>query len=150
MSLSELDLALEFSSHGSLVGDQFVYLKKESGQLYYDSDASEDEIPDDIDDSKKYLQIPTKQDLGLGKPLVLKYVSEHLPEKLNEVHEIFSRKGAYQRYKALLANLGKLEDWYKYESESQKEALIDWCEENEIEVSIRQVVKGDNLQCHSL
>ena len=67
---------------------------------------------------------------------MLKYVSEHLSEKVNEVYEIFSRKGAYQRYKALLASLGKLEDWYKYESERQKEALMVWCEENKIEVSI--------------
>ena len=31
VSLSELDLALEFSSHGSLFGDQFVYLNRNSG-----------------------------------------------------------------------------------------------------------------------
>ena len=134
--LSELDLALDYSSFDSLVGDHYVYLNRMTGQLYYDSDASEDEIPEDVDDSKKYLLIPTKQDLGLGKPLVLEFVSEYLPEHVNEVHAIFSRKGAYQRYKALLCTLEKLEDWYQYEAEKQKEALINWCEENDIEVSI--------------
>jgi len=134
--ISELDLALDYSSFDSLIGDHFVYLNRKSGQLLYDSDASEDEIPEDIDDSKKYLLIPTKQDLGLGKPLVLEFVSEYLPEHADEVHEIFSRKGAYQRYKGLLENLGKLEDWYKYESEKQKEALVNWGRENEIEVSV--------------
>ena len=136
VTLSDLDLALDYSSFESLIGDHLVYLDRKSGELYYDSDASEDEIPEDIDDSKKYLLIPTKQDLSLGKPLVLEFASEYLPEQADEVRNIFSRKGAYQRYKALLVNLDKLEDWYKYEAEKQKEALVQWCEENEIEVSI--------------
>jgi len=134
--LSELDLALDYSSFDSLIGDHFVYLNRKSGELYYDSDASEDEIPEDIDDGKKYLLIPTKQDLGLGKPLVLRFTVEYIPDQIDRVSDIFTRKGAYQRFKTLLIDVGKLEDWHKYESDKQKEALIQWCEVNEIEVSI--------------
>ena len=71
-----------------------------------------------------------------GKPLVLEFASEYIPEQIDRVSEIFSRKGAYQHFKALLTDIGKLEDWYKYESDKQKEALIQWCKENEIDVSI--------------
>ncbi len=134
--LSELNFALEYVSFDSPIEDHFVYLNRKSGELYYDSYDSEDEIPEDIDDTEKYILVPTRQDLDLGKPLVLEFVSVYLPGQVNEVYEIFRRKGAYQRYKALLSNLGKLEDWYKYESEKQKEALINWCEENKIEVSL--------------
>lgn len=136
VSLSDLELALDLASFDSLVGDYFVYVDRKSGQLYYDNDGSEDEIPEDIDDEKKYLLIPEKQDLDLGKRLVLNFASEYLPAQFDEVYAIFNRKGAYQRYKALLTDLGKLEDWYKYETEKTKEALVQWCKENDIEVSL--------------
>jgi hypothetical protein len=53
-----------------------------------------DELPDDIDDSEKYVQIPNKRELDLGKPLVLNFARQFLPDDFDEVRQIFSSRGA--------------------------------------------------------
>ena len=93
-----------------------------------------DELPDDIDDPDKYITIPHKNELDLGKALVIEFTSEYLPEDLDTVYSIFRRKGAYSRYKDLLERKGVLEDWYEYENKRQNEALKEWCRENNIEI----------------
>ena len=92
-----------------------------------------DELPDDIDEPK-YISIPYKNDLDLGKNLVIEFISLFLPEELDQVNSIFRRKGAYSRYKDLLFEKGLLDKWHKFEDERQKAALKIWCTENEIEV----------------
>jgi hypothetical protein len=72
-----------------------------------------------------------KNDLGLGKPLGLKFVAQALPD---EVAAIFQRRGAYGRFKDLLKRRGKLDEWYEFENYSQREALREWCAANGIEV----------------
>jgi hypothetical protein len=62
----------------------------------------------DIDD-EKYIAIPDKIELDLGKPLVLGFAREFLPDDYGEVCQIFSRSGAYRRYKDLLMRRGALE-----------------------------------------
>ncbi len=139
IKLSDLDLALDCTSTDFLSGDYFAYINRETGELIHDDegmDGAGDDVPDDIDDIDKYIQVPTKQDLGLGKPLVIQFSSEVIPDELNTVHAIFSKKGAYQRYKQLLSQLGKLDDWHNYEAEQQKKALLEWCDENDLEVVV--------------
>jgi hypothetical protein len=41
-------------------------------------------LPDDIDD-EKYISIPDKSELDVGKPLVLDFVREFLPDDYDEV-----------------------------------------------------------------
>jgi hypothetical protein len=47
---------------------------------------------------------------------------------------IFSRRGAYRRYKDLLEQKGLLDEWYDFEQQRTRQALLDWCEENGIEL----------------
>lgn len=82
----------------------------------------------------KYIAIPHKNDLELGKRLVLRFADEFLPDVLDEVYDIFRRRGAYGRFKNLLERRGMLSQWYEYEEKSQKEALRRWCEDSEIEL----------------
>jgi hypothetical protein len=91
------------------------------------------ELTDDIDDPK-YIFIPHKNDLDLGKKLVIEFVSEFLPEELDRVSSFFRSRGAYSRYKDLLSEKDLLEKWYSFEDERQKAALIEWCAENGIEI----------------
>src|SRR6516165_3207892 len=56
--------------------------------------------------------IPDKRELDLGKPLVLDFAREFLPVDYDEVRHIFSRRGAYRRYKDLLVRRGALERSY--------------------------------------
>ena len=112
-----------------------AYLCKEMGQIFYTSEIGDsDEIPEDIDDPDKYISIPHKNELDLGKALVIEFTSEYIPEKLDRVYSIFRRQGAYSRYKELLESKGILEDWYKFENERQKVTLKEWCRENGIEI----------------
>ena len=111
-----------------------VYLCKETGRTFYTSEMGDsDELPDDIDEPK-YISIPYRNDLDLGKNLVIEFVSEFLPEELDRVYSIFRRQGAYSRYKELLFERGLLDKWYKFEDERQKAALKNWCAENGIEI----------------
>jgi hypothetical protein len=62
-----------------------------------------DELPDDINDEEKYVALPDKRELGLGKPLVLDFARQFLPDDFDDVRYFFSRRGAYTKFKAMLA-----------------------------------------------
>ena len=98
-------------------------------------DEPEDELPDDIEDGEKYVAIPDKRELDLGKPLVLGFVREFLPNDFEEVRTIFSKRGAYQKFRALLTRRNALDRWHDFESKATEQALREWCELNSIEVA---------------
>ncbi len=135
LEISDLEMAFDFVSAGYGY-DHSAYLDKESGQIYYDSDASEDVLPDDLYENEKYVEIPDKREFGLGKQLALEFVQQNLPTELDRVYSIFQSRGAYSRYKELLDEKGLLEKWYEFEQESLKNAVIQWCNEHGIKVSI--------------
>ena len=56
-----------------------------------------DELPDNIEDSKKYIEIPHKNELDLGKNLVMRFVIEFMPDDIYRVENIFKRKGAVRQ-----------------------------------------------------
>jgi len=96
VSFSDLQLAFEFVSGGGM-GENEAYLDRQSGKIYWHSvfGDNDEELPDDIDD-EKYISIPDKRELDLGKPLVLDFAREFLPADYDEVRHIFSRRGAYR------------------------------------------------------
>src|SRR5215469_3403782 len=81
------------------------------------------------------ISIPDKRELNLGKPLVLDFAREFLPHDYDEVRHIFSRRGAYFRYKELLVRRDALERWYDFSNKSEAAALREWCAENGIDLS---------------
>ena len=134
ISFSDLEDAFFFVSMDQMFMHN-AYLCKETGQIFYTSEIGDsDELPEDIDDPEKYIEIPHKNELDLGKTLVLEFTSTYLPEELEKVYSIFRHAGAYSRFKGLLERKGALEDWYKFENERQKVALKEWCRENSIEI----------------
>jgi enoyl-CoA hydratase len=132
---SDLELAFQFVS-ASANGDCQAYLSKETGKFYWDSNglSDEEELPDDIDDPEKYIQIPHKKELDLGKPLVLNFVRQFLPNDIEKVRDIFRQRGAYARFKDLLVQRNALDQWHKFEAEKEEEALRAWCEAKAIEI----------------
>src|SRR5215469_13807844 len=102
VSFLDLQLACEFVSSGGM-GENEAYLDRQSGKIYWHSEFgdNDEELPADIDD-EKYISIPDKRELDLGKPLVLDFAREFLPDDYDEVRQIFSRRNAYRRYKDLL------------------------------------------------
>lgn len=109
----------------------------ESGKIYWYSEFSDleelnDELPEDIEDEDKYIQLPSKRELDLGVPLVMDFVRQFLPGDFDDVSDIFGRRGAYGRFKQLLIRRRALEQWYDFEQKATERALREWCELNSI------------------
>jgi hypothetical protein len=116
--------------------EHYAYLNKETGETYYVSTLGDsDELPDDLEENEKYISIPHKNDLNLGRNLVFDFISANLPDEFERVRGIFSRKGAYARFKDLLESKGQLEVWYEFEQKATEEALRGRCKENDISLA---------------
>lgn len=139
--LSFQDILLAFEFVGSGVGDHQAFLCRRTGKIYWHSEFSDldgefnDVLPDDVDDEEKYIEIPDKRELGLGKPLALDFAREFLPDDLDEVRYMFSKRGAYRKFRTLLIRTNALDHWYDFESKTTERALREWCELNSIEVA---------------
>ncbi|WP_289029536.1 UPF0158 family protein [uncultured Paraglaciecola sp.] len=131
--LDDIEWAIEFSSAG--LGDHEAYISLDTGEIYYVGDTVEEPIPDDLYECDRYLKLPSKQDLGLSKRLALSFIAESIPEELEFGYDIFSRRGAYAKFKSLLESKGKLEDWYTYEETALKQATIQWCKNNDVKIN---------------
>ena len=132
----DLSLAFDFVSSGAPM-EHRAYVSLDTGRIYWVSELNpleEEEIPADLETSDRYLEIPHKNDLDLGRQLVLRFVEERVPDRYGRVVEIFRHRGAYARFKELLAAEGCLEQWYAFEAEATEHALKAWCREHEISV----------------
>ncbi len=137
VSFQEILDAFEFVSFGG-GGQNHAYLCKQSGKIYWHAEFSDlefDELPDDIEDEDKYLPIPGKRELDLGKPLVLDFARQILPDDFDEVQRIFRKRGAYARFKGLLVRRSALEQWYEFEQKTTERVLREWCAFNSIELA---------------
>jgi hypothetical protein len=130
----DLLLAFEFANAGAYAEDS-AYVDLETGAIHCvpDYPLPEVVVPEDLRSSDRYAALPHKNDLDLGRRLVLNFIDEHLPEHYDRVAGYFRQRGAYARFKDLLADRGALDAWYRYESEATERALRDWCKEQGIE-----------------
>ena len=94
----------------------------------------DEELPEDIDTSDRYISVPHKNDLDLGRNLVLRFAAQEMSDSYERVRSIFQRKGAYARFKDLLETKALLESWYRFEAEAHDKALREWCAENGIHI----------------
>lgn len=69
---------------------------KQEKRFFASDIAGLDELPADLDESDDYIAIPHKNDLDLGKPLVMDFVYTRCPEEIDRVLMIFSRRGGLQ------------------------------------------------------
>jgi hypothetical protein len=120
--------------------EECVTVCRRTGQIYWPSDEMltgipPDDLPDDVNDEEKYFQLPGKKELGLGKPVALDFAREFLPQAFDDVRYMFSRRGAYPRFHALLMREGLRERWHVFEAAAEERALREWCVDMEIELS---------------
>jgi hypothetical protein len=139
VTIAEITEAFDFASTGSGMGEFSAFVCLRTGTIYYQTDLSDftemyDELPNDIDDEDKYVALPDKRELGLGKPLVLDFAREFLPEDFGDISYFFSKRGAYPKFKALLARRGAIDRWHAFEAKATEQALRDWCALHDIEV----------------
>jgi hypothetical protein len=132
----DLSLAFCFVSSGA-PAEHRAYVSLDTGRIYWVSELNpveEEEIPGDLETSDRYLEVPHKNDLDLGKRLALRFAEEQLDHRYADVQACFRHRGAYARFKELLAAEQSLDKWYAFEAESTERALREWCGANEIEL----------------
>jgi len=129
----DLSAAFDFVSFAAPM-EHRAYISLDTGAIYWISEMNpiEEDVPDDLDTSDRYIAIPHKNDLDLGSDLVLRFAAEKLPDRYATVDGFFRHPGAYARFKELLATEGCLDEWYAFEAESIEKALKNWCAENDI------------------
>jgi hypothetical protein len=98
------------------------------------TDGDEDAGEEDDDESEGVIPIPDKKELGLGRPLVMRFGSELMPDDYDTIDGFFHRRGAYSRFKDFPHRRDMLQRWYEYEERATDEALAEWCEENGIQL----------------
>jgi hypothetical protein len=110
-------------------------LCKDTGEIYYASgDDDEMTLPDFVDGNDSCIEIPHKNELNLGTRLVFDFVAQHCPDLSDQIRQMFSRKGAYSRFKDILDEKHLLNAWHDFEDARRAQALRQWCADNGIEV----------------
>ena len=131
ISLDQLQNAMEWASSDFL--DNEAYICRQTGKIYWIAGDpgmidEEEEIPEDIHNSDRYLPVPDKRDLDLGNQLAFDFAKRYLAQHYDEVRDMFRRQGAYRRFKIFLERKDMLEKWYAYSDEQAAQALGEWCD----------------------
>lgn len=135
INFEDIQEAFDFVNFG-LYGDHTALLDKSTGQIHWHSESSDlDKIPEEILESSDVIEIPHKNDLGLGSRLVFDFVLGNIPDDYEYVRNMFKRRGAYARYKDFLESKGLLRSWNDFENTTQKLALREWCKDTGIELT---------------
>jgi hypothetical protein len=131
VDLDDLLAACEWVSAGELAAvDAEAYISRVTGKIHWCGEGVDEAPPDDIADGRLYIAVPHKSEFDLGRSLALAFVAERLPRSSETVRAYFHRRGAYQRFKALLAQAGQLDAWHRYEQAALEGALSEWCAEH--------------------
>jgi len=127
--------------HDCRIGDEF-YLDVKIGELLRISDefmetAETERIYERLDsEPERYLSIPTKSSREGYRDMVAFTESledENLKEKLCIA---LNGRGAFRRFKdVLLSHPKKREEWFKFQNKSLEKRVVEWLEENEIELA---------------
>jgi hypothetical protein len=135
VDFNDLEIGFEFASIGDAYGNQ-AFISIKTGKVFLKSDdiEPEEDMPEDLETLEEFLCLPNKNRLGLGRDLVFAFVEEKLPDKWADVREFFRRRGAYARFKDMLASCNMLDAWYSYEQTRTEEELRRWCEDNGLQL----------------
>ncbi len=137
VNVTDLRTTFDFVSAGAPL-EHSAYICLDTGKIYLKAASAglenEDDLPEDLDVSDRYVAVPHKNDLDLGRRLALAFVDQELPDDRNTVMGFFRRRGAHGRFKDLLHTRDMLQCWYEFESRATEEALLAWCEENGIQL----------------
>ena len=135
VNYDDLESAFQFVC-SSAPAECNAYISLDTGQIHWVSDLAdvEEAPPEDVETSDRYIAVPHKNDMNLGRNLVTRFVRQALPDSEVEVDALFRRRGGYGRFKGFLDSKGQLKQWYQFEESAQEKALREWCAENEIEI----------------
>ena len=96
----DLALAFDFVSFTGPM-EHRAYLSLDTGAIYWISESNpieEEELPDDLETSDRYIGIPHKNDLDLGNSLALRFAEERLPDRYTDVVTFFRHRGRIRAF----------------------------------------------------
>ncbi len=59
-------------------------------------------------------------------------MGEFLPQQFDYAYQIFSKRGAYRKFKLMLEEQQVTDKWYQYEQQQTEQAIKSWCDEHSI------------------
>ena len=130
----DLSTAFDFVSFAAPF-EHRAFVSLDTGTIHSISETSpidDEDLPDELETSDRYIAIPHKNDLDLGNNLALRFADAQLPHRYSDVAACFRHRGAYARFKELLAAEQCLDRWYAFETECTERALREWCAANRI------------------
>ena len=136
IDLDELRLAYELQNQVHDLDDG-SWLDLEAGTLITHIGENPDlfpPLPADIETNPRYVPLPTRQELNLGRELALDFMAERRPDEVRWTRETLGRRGGWHRFKNHLEDIGLIRDWYDYQEQHTLQALKAWCESQGVEV----------------
>ena len=95
MKFADIEDAFMFVSYG-MYGDHAAMICRSTGRICWSSESGDmDEIPEEAYESDDWVEVPHKNDLNLGRDLVLESAAQRFPAEQGRIRAIFSRRGAY-------------------------------------------------------
>lgn len=129
MSYDTIEDAFNYISEGQ-PGERKAMVHRSTGKVFLASvEAGFDQVLPEFGSDSDYLLIPSRQDLDLGKGLILEFFNTHAQAEVPQVKAIFNRSGAFRNVKALMRSLHLLDLWHLYEEQRIEELLRKWCQD---------------------
>ena len=101
----ELSAAFDFVSFAAPF-EHRAFVCLDTGAIHWISETSpidEENPPDDLETSDRYIAVPHKNDLDLGNNLALRFAEEQLPHRYASVEICCRHRGPYARFRDFLA-----------------------------------------------
>jgi len=138
MKWSDIETAFEFVNSAPY-GENRAYLCPTTGRVVWNSDfmdsLEEEEESDVLLEEGNWIEVPHKNDLGIGRELVFRFAARNLSAAdYARIERIFSHRGAYGNFKDLLCERKLLQAWYDYSSQAEEKALEQWAAEQNIPI----------------
>lgn len=124
MKIKYKDLHFAFYSYNeySCYDQERLFLNKHTGNI---------ESADDEDDD--YIFLPCESDFDSDYHTI-RFIKNLEGDDFDKIFSVFRGKGKYRRLKDELFYMNKIDEYHKYIDIKIKEFLINWCDENNIEV----------------
>lgn len=137
----------------SQIDDSYSFFNKTTGDIVFITSeelrAAEGEDNDDspqwmqensrvaidiLENDGNYIELPTKFDIheyGIMEDFCFSMKDERIQ---NSLLRAIGSKGAFQRFKDQIINLGIRDQWFSYRDERYKQIAKEWCRDNDIEL----------------
>ncbi|AFC33295.1 hypothetical protein PM3016_6687 [Paenibacillus mucilaginosus 3016] len=118
--------------------DDYEWEEEEEGEFAEDDAREVDEEDEELHPEERYLQIPERSSRdGYERMEDFAYSIGAGPVREALLRALEGRKGVFRRFKDKLVDYPEVQQqWYAYEEEKNREAVIEWLESEGFEVTV--------------